>query len=213
MLLALHASLLSLASVLISLYPAATVVLAIVVLRERVTRWQAVGHGAGAGLGRDDRRRLTSVRSARVASCTRSVAAIAAAHGTVRPAHRRSTSPTSSPGLFAVVGRTSTRLLRRGCRTRELAGRADVAAGLERARRRRAHDRHRVDAAGRRHPGGRHRRVDAQACAQRHRRDERVLGAQAARDTARRTARPLPHDDGRAARGAVEHVRRRRGTS
>jgi drug/metabolite transporter (DMT)-like permease len=43
MLMALHASLLSLAGVLISLYPAATVVLAIVVLRERVTRWQAAG--------------------------------------------------------------------------------------------------------------------------------------------------------------------------
>ena len=43
MLLALHASFLSLSGVLISLYPAATVVLAMVVLRERVTRWQALG--------------------------------------------------------------------------------------------------------------------------------------------------------------------------
>lgn len=43
MLLALHTWLLSLASILISLYPAATVVLAMVVLRERVSRLQGVG--------------------------------------------------------------------------------------------------------------------------------------------------------------------------
>lgn len=43
MLLALQASLLSLSGVLMSLYPVATVLLAIVVLHERVTRWQAVG--------------------------------------------------------------------------------------------------------------------------------------------------------------------------
>jgi drug/metabolite transporter (DMT)-like permease len=43
MLVALHDELLSLAGVLISLYPAATVLLAIVVLRERVHRWQVVG--------------------------------------------------------------------------------------------------------------------------------------------------------------------------
>jgi drug/metabolite transporter (DMT)-like permease len=43
MLLALHTWLLSLASILISLYPAATVVLAMVVLRERVSRCQGIG--------------------------------------------------------------------------------------------------------------------------------------------------------------------------
>jgi len=43
MLLALQVSLLSLTSVLISLYPAGTVLLALVVLKERVTRWQAAG--------------------------------------------------------------------------------------------------------------------------------------------------------------------------
>ncbi|CAN3128084.1 EamA domain-containing protein [Mycobacterium sp. smrl_JER01] len=42
-LLALQSSMLSLAGVLIALYPAATVLLAIVVLRERVRPWQAVG--------------------------------------------------------------------------------------------------------------------------------------------------------------------------
>jgi drug/metabolite transporter (DMT)-like permease len=42
-LIALQSWLLSLAGILISLYPAATVVLAMVVLRERVTRWQGIG--------------------------------------------------------------------------------------------------------------------------------------------------------------------------
>lgn len=42
-LLALQSSMLSLAGVLIALYPAATVLLAIVVLRERVTHWQSAG--------------------------------------------------------------------------------------------------------------------------------------------------------------------------
>lgn len=43
MLLAIQKWMLSLASILISLYPATTVILAIVVLRERLTRWQALG--------------------------------------------------------------------------------------------------------------------------------------------------------------------------
>lgn len=43
MLLAIQKWMLSLASMLISLYPATTVVLAIIVLRERLTRWQAIG--------------------------------------------------------------------------------------------------------------------------------------------------------------------------
>ncbi|WP_343599774.1 EamA family transporter [Mycobacterium sp.] len=43
MLMAMQKWLLSLSSMLISLYPAATVVLAVVVLRERVTRWQGLG--------------------------------------------------------------------------------------------------------------------------------------------------------------------------
>jgi drug/metabolite transporter (DMT)-like permease len=43
MLLAIQKWLLSLASILISLYPAITVVLAIIVLRERLTRWQGLG--------------------------------------------------------------------------------------------------------------------------------------------------------------------------
>src|SRR6201997_4075268 len=42
-LLALPKRMVSLASIFLSLYPAATVILAIIVLRERVTRWQALG--------------------------------------------------------------------------------------------------------------------------------------------------------------------------
>jgi len=48
-LIALQSWLLSLASILISLYPAATVVLAMVVLRERVTRWQGIGMAMAMG--------------------------------------------------------------------------------------------------------------------------------------------------------------------
>jgi drug/metabolite transporter (DMT)-like permease len=58
MLLALHTWLLSLASILISLYPAATVVLAMVVPRERVSRVPRGRHGDGHGLRGDDRRKL-----------------------------------------------------------------------------------------------------------------------------------------------------------
>ena len=67
MLLAIQKWLLSLASILISLYPAATVVLAIILLRERVTRWQE-WHGAGNDVGGHDRQRLTSVSFAFVIS-------------------------------------------------------------------------------------------------------------------------------------------------
>ena len=48
MLLAIQKWMLSLASILISLYPATTVILAIIVLRERVTRWQAIGMALAA---------------------------------------------------------------------------------------------------------------------------------------------------------------------
>ena len=48
-LIALQSWLPSLASILISLYPAATVVLAMMVLRERVTRWQGIGMAMAMG--------------------------------------------------------------------------------------------------------------------------------------------------------------------
>jgi drug/metabolite transporter (DMT)-like permease len=48
-LIALQSWLLSLASILISLYPAATVMLAMAVLRERVTRWQGIGMAMAMG--------------------------------------------------------------------------------------------------------------------------------------------------------------------
>jgi drug/metabolite transporter (DMT)-like permease len=48
MLLAIQKWLLSLACVLIALYPATTVMLALIVLRERLTRWQGVGLILGA---------------------------------------------------------------------------------------------------------------------------------------------------------------------
>ena len=48
-LIALQSWLLSLASIMISLYPAATVVLAMVVLRERVSRWQGIGMAMAMG--------------------------------------------------------------------------------------------------------------------------------------------------------------------
>jgi drug/metabolite transporter (DMT)-like permease len=48
MLLAIQKWLLSLACVLIALYPVTTVMLALIVLRERLTRWQGVGLILGA---------------------------------------------------------------------------------------------------------------------------------------------------------------------
>ena len=59
---------------------------------------------------------------------------------------------------------------------------ADGASRMDGARRRRPSGRHGVDAAGRRHTGRRHRRLDPRARAQRHRRAERAMGAPKLRD-------------------------------